>query len=255
MQNVINLNKPQFLTPLQCIEQFKTKFPKYKDKKLSAAGRLDPMAEGVLLILVDNENKKRNYYEALQKTYEFEVLFGIATDTYDILGKITSISKKPPIDLPINQQFAESLSGTYDQPYPPYSSFHIKGKPLFYYAREGKLDGMSIPTKKITIMNSSLLSQTTITKKDLSLDVIEKISKIKGEFRQKESVESWKKALETLPPNTSFPIFSFTVTCSSGTYIRSLSQVIGEKVKSQALTRHIRRTRVGEFQIADALNL
>jgi len=51
------------------------------------AGRLDPMAHGVLVLLVGEENKKREKYEKFVKEYLFQCIFGVATDTYDILGR------------------------------------------------------------------------------------------------------------------------------------------------------------------------
>src|SRR4051812_15345092 len=88
MQAIILLNKPLSFTPLQATLKFKQAFPEYADQKIAYAGRLDPMAEGLLLLLIGNETKKRKDYEALSKTYEFSILLGISTDTYDLLGKI-----------------------------------------------------------------------------------------------------------------------------------------------------------------------
>src|SRR3989344_5566750 len=86
MKKVISLYKPVGKTPLQCIRAFQSKFPEYKNVTLSYAGRLDPMAEGLLLILVAAENEKRSIYQDMDKTYDFTVLFGITTDSYDLLG-------------------------------------------------------------------------------------------------------------------------------------------------------------------------
>jgi len=91
MQKVLNLYKQTGVTPLQTIKQLQKRYPEYQDSKLGYAGRLDPMAEGVLLVLVDEENKKRRTYESLEKEYEFYMLFGVKTDTYDILGKMKYI--------------------------------------------------------------------------------------------------------------------------------------------------------------------
>ena len=68
MQSVIPVYKPLGLTPLQAIVKFKKLFPDYANEKISYAGRLDPMAEGLLLLLVGEENKQRNEYEDLSKT-------------------------------------------------------------------------------------------------------------------------------------------------------------------------------------------
>lgn len=59
-QNILLLYKPVSITPLELIEKFRLDNPLYKDSKLGYAGRLDPMAEGLLLILVGDENKKES---------------------------------------------------------------------------------------------------------------------------------------------------------------------------------------------------
>ena len=67
---VISIFKPLGLTSYQAIKLFKQKHPQYADEKISPAGRLDPMAEGILLLLLGEENKKRNEYEKLEKEYQ-----------------------------------------------------------------------------------------------------------------------------------------------------------------------------------------
>ena len=60
MNKVINLYKPVGFTPLQAVERFKEENVRYKKEKISYPGRLDPMAQGVLLLLVGDETKKKN---------------------------------------------------------------------------------------------------------------------------------------------------------------------------------------------------
>ncbi|MEX2029185.1 MAG: hypothetical protein WD963_01745, partial [Candidatus Paceibacterota bacterium] len=88
MKNILLLNKKEGETPLQALDNFRRKNIRYKDAKMTYAGRLDPMARGLLLVLSGEEVKKKEKYLALPKEYEFDILFGFSTDTYDILGKI-----------------------------------------------------------------------------------------------------------------------------------------------------------------------
>jgi tRNA pseudouridine55 synthase len=69
MEQVITVNKPIGLTPLQAVTQFRKKFPLYASEKIGYAGRLDPMAEGLLLLLVGDNNKTKEQYEQLDKEY------------------------------------------------------------------------------------------------------------------------------------------------------------------------------------------
>src|SRR6266516_7262353 len=88
MDDLIIVNKPVGMTPLQAINEIKKHMPIVKNEKITYAGRLDPLAHGVLLLLIGEAVKKREEYLALPKTYEFEALLGIETDTYDILGYV-----------------------------------------------------------------------------------------------------------------------------------------------------------------------
>ena len=146
MKKVLELYKPIGKTPLQTIEEYKIKHPELTGIKLAYAGRLDPMAEGLLLVLVGDECKKRKEYEKLPKTYEFEVLFGISTDTFDVMGKIVKISKIIPQEDLLHgsgeyqkskiNELIKKYQGKMLQEYPPYSSPRVNGKPLFWWARE-----------------------------------------------------------------------------------------------------------------------
>lgn len=120
MDKVILLNKKSGITPLACLNTFKENYPQYKSATLSYAGRLDPMAEGLLLVLVNEENKKREFYQSLEKEYTFSILFGVATDTYDILGRIiqTIRPKKSIISNTLPFLLSEIQKMTVQQ-YPP----------------------------------------------------------------------------------------------------------------------------------------
>ena len=87
------LYKEKGETPLECIERHQLHRP------YTYAGRLDPMAEGVLLVLEGEECKDRERYLSKDKTYEYECIVGIKTDTSDALGCITDtlvVSTPPP---------------------------------------------------------------------------------------------------------------------------------------------------------------
>jgi len=138
MKPVINLYKPVSLTPLQALELFKKQASEYKKQKISYAGRLDPMAEGVLLLLVGEENKKMTQYMKLDKEYRAQILLGFSTDSYDILG-LAEQAKQEKINLKQLKKTIKSFKGTYKQTLPAYSSHRIKGKSLFNLARNNKL--------------------------------------------------------------------------------------------------------------------
>lgn len=255
---MLTVYKPQGLTPLQTIEKLKETHPLYEGKTISYAGRLDPMAEGLLLLLIDEENKERKTYEGLEKTYVFELLLGVSTDTYDLLGLITKTEVEiSNVKYPISniQSILSSFIGKQNQPYPPYSSKPVNGKPLYAWARAGRLNEITIPEKEITITSLSYVSTRSLSPAALQKDILERIQNVSGNFRQQEIRLSWQSFFDSPPLPASFSLHTCEVTCTSGTYVRSIAQTIGEKLGCGALAYSIKRTRVGEFTLGNALNL
>ena len=90
---VINIYKPQGVTPVQLIVKFRISYPEFKDTKIGFAGRLDPLAHGVMLLTIGEANFNREPLLNLNKTYKFKVLFGVETDSYDYLGLLKDFNK------------------------------------------------------------------------------------------------------------------------------------------------------------------
>ena len=80
-------------TPLEALERLRVHLGIAKDIPMTYAGRLDPAVEGLLVILVGDECKKKDNYTKLRKTYSAEILIGVATDSYDLLG-IPSLTRR-----------------------------------------------------------------------------------------------------------------------------------------------------------------
>jgi len=257
MNNIVLINKPLSLTPLQTIRKLQKLKSEYARQKIGYAGRLDPMAEGLLLLLVGDENKKRKEYERLDKEYEFEVLLGCETDSYDILGLVQSIHNTTKHIGDNNftiQQLLQQFIGTSEQPYPPYSAARVNGKPLYYWAREGRLDEIKIPSKQITISKIELLKITQVQFSDIYEEIIQRVQSVEGTFRQEEIVAKWNKTIQ-LYNNLTMKQLSCTISCSSGTYVRSIAHSIGKKLKAGGIALSIKRTKIGPYTFQDALNL
>lgn len=217
---------------------------------MTYAGRLDPMASGLLLILAGEECKNRGKYLNLSKEYEFQVLFGCATDTYDILGKVTAKACEEHLDalnMPsLEKQIKKNLKyfrGTFIQKYPIYSSKTVKGKALFEYGREGV--EVEVPEREVSVKSLKFINLKKITSKNLLADIEKRISKVDGDFRQKDIVGTWRKELSKKEEN--FFIGSFKVACTSGTYVRGIANSLGEKMGLPALAYTIKRTKIGKY--------
>jgi tRNA pseudouridine(55) synthase len=269
MNRVINIYKPLGLTPKQLIEKFRIQFPEYKDTKIGFAGRLDPMAHGVMLLMIGEATKERNKYLNLDKEYEFEVLLGVSTDTYDALGIINNGTNNqwsnPDLNsalLEINiKQFIKDKLGRHSQAYPPFSSKTVDGKPLYWYARNNKLSEIKIPKREIEIYDFDLIGIKKVKAEKVKKIIFENINKVDGDFRQKEILKKWEQFFSdsnnetmeqpALPAGrwNNFSIAKFRILCSSGTYVRSLADELGRCTKSGAITLDILRTKVGKFNI------
>ncbi len=246
---VLNLYKEEGETPLERIERFKRTHSEYKDISMTYAGRLDPMAEGVLLVLAGNAVHEKEKYLGLKKEYEVEVLFGFETDTYDILGKLTRFVQGQTLDKTAIHESLQGYIGKFTQEYPPFSSRTIDGEPLFVKARNGSLPE-EMPKREVEIHSLEMGEMRVIKAQDLLQNISERISKVKGDFRQQEILKMWQEGLQNSA--NEFQIVKIKIVCSSGTYMRSLAHSVGKKLGVPALAFSIKRVKVGDFEIVDS---
>lgn len=250
MKSVVTVYKYPSETPLDSIERFRNENPEYQQVTLGYAGRLDPMAEGLLLVLVGEENKKRKTYESLSKEYEFSFIPGIGTDSYDMMGLITSYKKPPATEIILINlsSITPPLIGTFEQPYPPYSSAIANGKRLYYWARRNLLHTVTVPTKNVKINALSFLSVEILSISEIVENAINRIKKVTGDFRQSEIIKGWTR-FGVDHKDEKFTIVQYKATVSSGTYIRSLVHGIGLRLGCDAVTYSIIRKKVGSYYI------
>ncbi|MFA6430241.1 MAG: hypothetical protein WC229_00495 [Candidatus Paceibacterota bacterium] len=239
-QAVLILDKKRGETPLECLNRFKKDNPEYRDEKMTYAGRLDPLASGLLLVLVGEECKNKEKYLGLDKEYVVDVLFGFSTDTYDILGLVKDTSSQSIISI---EDTLSTFVGKFSQKYPAFSSKTVGGEPLFALAKSGGISEDEIPTKDVEIKSIDFLGEKNISKSDLENFVKDSVALVFGDFRQKETLESWDKALKNTQQKE-FKVISIRVSCTSGTYMRSLANEIGMKVGVSALALNIRRIKI-----------
>lgn len=242
---IIVLYKNEGETPLQAIERLKKERPAYVAERFTYAGRLDPMASGILLLLSGGDILKKDEVLSYDKTYVVEILFGFKTDTGDILG---IAEKGEMIEIEENKlkEVFESCVGTFEEKYPPYSSKPVKGKPLFSLARSGELTDEELPTHTVTIKEIKLDSISQISGEELLSQIQNRMAKVSGDFRQEACFKKWKEILNKQEKST-FMLTKIEVTAASGAYMRVLAEKIGEKLGMFSLAYTIVRTRVGEY--------
>lgn len=237
------IDKPEGLTPLQALERFRRSRRINAAVPLTYAGRLDPMASGQLVILIGEECKNRDAYTGLDKEYEFEVLFGAATDTGDILGLITEYSAIQP-GVPYDEIIA---AGTSTLPYPAFSSKTVGGVPLFRLALEDRLRDIRVPTRDMTVQEVAFIGSRTMTGTVLRSEVSRRVGQLVydaygpnvNDFREEKVLASWSDF-----PDGVYTLARYRVRVTGGTYIRSIVEQAARTMKLPSLAYTIRRTRV-----------
>lgn len=220
-------------TPLECLERTRLEYGKAPEVPMTYAGRLDPMAEGLLIILSGEDCKEKEKYLKMDKEYEVEVLFGVSTDSYDTLGMIEKAEKKD-----FDAINFEKYKGKFTQEYPRYSSKVIAMKEV----------PEEMPTKEVEIYQIEHIGTKALSGKRIADTVLENIRKVTGDFRQQEISSRWEE-FGTNNVLTKFIVVKLKVACSSGTYMRSLANRIGIDAGIPALAFSIKRTRVNGYRI------
>lgn len=245
------LYKSQGETPNQAVSRFKRANPEYFDIPMTYAGRLDPLAEGLLLVLSGGKIQEKEAYLELKKTYIFEILWGFSTDTLDVLGMVSSKEISVPTSIEVKKVLEKSI-GKFEQKYPAYSSKPINGLPLLEWARSGKLHEIEIPSHEVEVFDSGHISRRTILGNDLLNNVKLKIKSVIGDFRQKEILNKW---VELLVNNMDkeFTIDQVSITASSGFYVRQFVSDLADSFDVMATTFNIKRTQIGDFKVENSI--
>ncbi len=255
MRKFVVLNKRVGETPLVALQKWKERNPAYASIRASYAGRLDPMASGVLLVLLGEECKRQSAYTNLDKEYEIEVLFDVGSDTGDILG-IPTIGTATLLNEDLMSAALLAERGAHTRPYPAFSSKTVGGKPLFLHALEGTLGKIEIPEHIEHIYSISNLGSYTLSRAELEerifalLDLVPRTnepSKKLGEDFRVDTIRTHWESLFTRVGAKNFRIIRLKVICASGTYMRTLAGRIGKSLGTEALALSIKRTKIGTY--------
>lgn len=243
MDGFIIVNKPKDMTSHAVCNKIRSIM---HTKKVGHSGTLDPLATGVLVVAVGKATKLINYLENQDKTYVAEALFGIQTDSYDILGNVLNKDDlSNPTDSEIDTQL-EILKGSETQIPPIYSAIKVNGKKLYDYAKNGET--VEILPRKIKI--HSLKRVSNIIDKKVSIEV----SANKGFY-----VRSLINDLGTML-NT-YAVMSNLIRTKAGKYDISISQTLEEIKENGPIIHsiedtfsHLKRIDVNDYMAKLVLN-
>jgi tRNA pseudouridine55 synthase len=125
------------------------------ERSVGHLGTLDPLATGVLPLMIGNLTRLAQFYTASTKTYEGVIEFGYATDTYDAEGGATTAPQQVQLSLAALHQAAEKFRGIIQQMPPPFSAKKINGVPAYKLARkkkEVKLQPVQVEIKNFEVL-------------------------------------------------------------------------------------------------------
>lgn len=135
LEGILLIDKPTGMTSHDVVDQVRRKL---RMKRIGHAGTLDPMATGLLIILVGKATKLSQYLTSLDKTYSGTIKLGEATNTQDADGEITTTKPVPELTLEqVNAEVSSFLGDQYQTP-PMFSAVKINGQRLYKLARKGQ---------------------------------------------------------------------------------------------------------------------
>lgn len=135
MDGILLIDKPEGLTSHDVVDRLRKKL---QMRQIGHAGTLDPMATGLLVMLVGRATKLSQQLMSADKVYEGKISLGATTDTYDATGKIM---RTAPIDEIKLQDISASMAGFVGDQYqipPMFSAKKVAGVPLYKMARKGQ---------------------------------------------------------------------------------------------------------------------
>lgn len=135
MDGILVVNKPSGITSHDVVDFIRRKF---NIKRVGHAGTLDPLATGVLVMLLGNATKLSNTFINDDKEYIAKLYFGKSTDTQDSQGKVLEEKNIEPLDIENIRKALENFKGEIEQIPPMVSAIKHKGKKLYELARSGK---------------------------------------------------------------------------------------------------------------------
>lgn len=152
MNSVLVIDKPAGMTSFDVVRMVRTSLGA---EKAGHAGTLDPLATGVLTLMVNEAVKLTRFFEGHDKEYRATLRLGVETDTLDREGSVI-------IERPVNLSAAEirqavsEFAGDIEQTVPRYSAVKMQGRPLYYWTRKGV--SVAPPRRNVTIHHITIES-------------------------------------------------------------------------------------------------
>lgn len=216
MDGLLVIDKPEDWTSHDVVARVRRIL---KTKRVGHTGTLDPFATGVLVVLIGKATRLAQFLDKDEKEYEALIQFGFETDTGDKTGVPTAKSPLP------EQEMAERISSSdWDAIFKAFRG-EIEQIPPMYSAKKIKGKKLYELARKGVEADRKLVRIT-----------VHELEVLKG-------------------GGPSHSAIRIRVACSAGTYIRTLAEDIGRKFGVEAHLSELRRTRAGQFTLADSISI
>ncbi len=241
---VLVLQKRRGETPLECIARYREKHPRAGGVSMTHVGRMEPLTEGVMLVLLGEENNHRSNYAALADEYLIDVLFGFSTDTFDLLGKIVAFEPAVSISAREIGRTLNEFRGRIKQQEPQVASRTMLGKSIVEWSKIFRPSGL--PEHEALVYEIALQKIYKAPEAAVLAWALEGVEGVIGDFRQ-EDVRYLYKRYFSESGARKFSCATIRVLCSPETSARSIADGVGEELGVPSVALRIVRTKVGDF--------
>lgn len=204
---LVLVDKPSGITSHDVVDEVRRVFG---TRRVGHTGTLDPIADGLLVLMIGEATKLAEYLQRCEKSYEGVLKLGVVSDTFDTESELRPGPSPRMPKLEVLQELADAFTGEIEQVPPAHSAKKHQGKKLYEYARAG--EKVEVEPRRVNVMDFELFDQ--------------------------EGDE-----------------VGFAIDCSSGTYVRSLVNELGQRAGCGAVMKELRRTRAGAFDVDDAVTI
>ena len=255
------IDKPRQWTSFQAVNKVKAIVRNtygLKKFKIGHAGTLDPLATGLLLVCIGKATKDIPTLQDGDKEYTGTMVLGATTPCYDMERAIDRYYPYEHISPTLLEEQRCNFEGTLMQMPPMFSAVKVDGQRAYEYARRDdptvtiKPKPVKVYSFEITAFRKSLTPQPPLLKREGEQDV-DNSPLLSGEGIGTRQHHLYENPQGTIPPH--LPQIDFRIRCGKGTYIRSIARDFGLALGSGAFLSALRRERIGQYSLDNALTL
>lgn len=217
------IDKPLTWTSFDAVNKIRFLLKRHvgiKKIKVGHAGTLDPLATGLIIVCTGKATKGIQALMDHDKEYVATICIGQTTPSFDLETEVDATYPATHVTRElVEKTLREQFLGEVDQVPPTFSAIRVDGHRAYEYARKGRHDEVELQARRISFYEQEVLSFTPASQEKPNAELVLRLS------------------------------------CSKGTYIRALARDLGIALGSGAHLTALRRTKVGDFSVDDAMTM